>query len=238
MIAGFADFGAKTAFVAGTGLALKVRADISVPFEAIDGLVKPTTLTHAGTLEGMRFGGAPLIQVRGRLHPYETGQVAAMGPIYEALAAMGVERVVISGAVGSLHADFKPGQLVQVCDHLFFSGGSPLTGRANAFLDMGNAYGALPDLPKAVYAWTHGPHLETAAEVRALQALGGQVVGMSLPPEVILARHCGLQVYGLAALVNWATGLGPALGLDAVLAEGKRAARAIPAMLEHVVALR
>ncbi len=238
MIAKLADFGARTAFVAGTGLALKARAEISVPFEAIDGLTKPTTLTHAGTLEGIRLGGAPLIQVCGRLHPYETGHMAAMGPIYEALAAVGVERVVISGGVGSLHPDFKPGQLVQVCDHLFFGGGSPLTGRANAFLDMGQAYSALPDLAEAVYAWTHGPHLETAAEVRALQALGGQVVGMSLPPEAILARHGGLRVFGLAAVVNWATGLGPALDLDAVLAQSARVAQAIPAVLEHVVALR
>ena len=90
-------------------------------------------------------------------------------------------------------------------------------------------------LPGVTYAWTHGPHLETPAEIRALARLGGQVVGMSLPPEAILARHHGMQVFALACVVNWAAGQGPRSSLEQIYATARQAAPALPALVRRAL---
>ena len=227
---------AKTALICGTGLALDWTPDAVWPFQGIKGLVQPSTQGHPGRIELGRAFGVPLIQVRGRLHSYEGGGTAAMEPLYQQLAAAGVEHCIISGAVGSLDPSLPPGTLVQLSDHLFFGGVSPLLGRPNAFVELAQAYQPWPgDLPKAVYAWTAGPQLETAAEIRAFQVLGAQVVGMSLAPEVILARSLGLQVFGLAAVVNWATGQGPASTVQEMLSRAAQASKQLPQVLEPIL---
>ena len=209
-----------TAFIGGTGLSL------IWPYEKVVDLgLGPTTFGHQSRAQI----GKGLINVRGRIHAYETGSTAAMAPVYAWLVEQGIERVIISGAVGSMDASLPPGQLVEIQDHLFFGGASPLVGQANAFIDMSQAYGrGWSGLPRATYAWTHGPHLETPAEIRALKSFGGQVVGMSIPPEVILAKHHGMQVYALACVVNWAAGQGAASSIDAMLEIGRQASKALP----------
>ena len=333
------DFGAKTAFVGGTGLHLdlemRLKSAQTVPFSAIEGMAAPSTPTHEGRIELGLFQNTPLVQVRGRVHGYETGDTQAMFPIYDLLAQAGVERVIISGAVGSLNPALEPGTLVAVRDHIFFGGPSPLCGIAGAFVDMTQAYSPWPDpqtrvepapsspvlsdasphspskassrspseassrspseasshspsevssrspseasfrspskassrspsktsshpsskasspfsfeaspsaLPTAVYAWTHGPQLETPAEIQALKTMGADVVGMSMPPEVIMARYRNLQVWGLAAVVNWAAGVNGAAGqgavmsMDAIFQNAEAAAKKLPPVLEPLLA--
>jgi len=228
--------GAKTALICGTGLALDWRPEEAQSFEQVAGLNLPTTVSHKGQIETGQAAGAPLIQVRGRLHAYETGSTAAMWPLYSLLAEAGVTRVIISGAVGSLDPDLPPGALAQINDHLFFGGASPLVGKPHAFIEMAGAYQPWPGaLPKATYAWTHGPHLETAAEIRALKAMGAHVVGMSMAPEVSMARYLGLEVFGLAAAVNWATGQGPASSLQEMLGHAADASKKLPQVLEPIL---
>lgn len=236
MIDWLGQFGAKTAFIGGTGLHLDLPATTSRQYSEIGGLAQTTTLSHQGCVDQTELAGHPLLNCRGRVHAYETGSTAAMLPLYTALKQAGVEQVVISGAVGSMSAALPPGSLVCIQDHLFFGGASPLTGVANAFVDMTAAYEQdWADLPCATYAWTHGPQLETPAEISALQALGGQVVGMSMAPEVIIARYLGLRAYGLACVTNWAAGQGPVSTISEMLGHGKMASKRLPDILEPLI---
>ena len=170
-----------------------------------------------GDLEGVRvavFGG--------RAHYYETGNPAVMRLPLEVLKALGAEAVIATNAAGSMRPDIRPGDLMLLSDHINFSGLKPLIGEpADArFVPMTDAHDpglrarlrAAADaegvaLPEGVYAWYSGPSFETPAEIRAIHLLGGDAVGMSTVPEVILARFLGLRVAAISAVTNMAAGL-------------------------------
>lgn len=170
-----------------------------------------------GDLEGVRvavFGG--------RAHYYETGNPAVMRLPLEVLKALGAEAVIATNAAGSMRPDIRPGDLMLLSDHINFSGLNPLIGEAadSRFVPMTDAHDpglrarlrAAADaegvaLPEGVYAWYSGPSFETPAEIRAIRLLGGDAVGMSTVPEVILARFLGLRVAAISAVTNMAAGL-------------------------------
>jgi len=142
-----------------------------------------------------------------------------------AVAAWGVREVLVTSAVGGLHPDWAPGQLVRLVDHINLTGRNPLVGAPVGpggvrFPDLTRAYdptlGArLSDaaadagvtLPPAVYAAISGPSYETPAEVRMLRTLGADVVGMSTIFEVIALVDAGVRVTGLSVVANPAAGL-------------------------------
>jgi xanthosine phosphorylase len=130
-----------------------------------------------------------------------------------------------TNAAGSLTQDIKPGQLVSIRDHINFSFGNPLAGPnddefGERFVAMEQVYdpslhellqseaqkGAIL-LHNGIYVGVLGPSFETAAEIRAFRMLGGDVVGMSTIPEVIIAKHCGLKIAAISAVTNFGTGL-------------------------------
>ncbi len=170
-----------------------------------------------GDLEGVRvavFGG--------RAHYYEAGDPAAMRLPLEVLKALGAEALIATNAAGSLRADIRPGDLMLLSDHINFSGLNPLIGEPTdaRFVPMTDAHDpalrarlrAAADaegvtLPEGVYAWYSGPSFETPAEIRAIRTLGGDAVGMSTVPEVILARFLGLKVAAISTITNMAAGL-------------------------------
>lgn len=172
---------------------------------------------HIGTLEGVRvavFGA--------REHYYENGNPSAMRPALELLKALGADRLFATNAAGSLRADILPGDLMLLNDHINFSGLNPLIGEKTdaRFVPMTTAHD--PDLraalrasaeavgvtlPEGVYTWYSGPSFETPAEIRAIKILGGDAVGMSTVPEVILARFLGLKVAAISTITNMAAGM-------------------------------
>ena len=170
-----------------------------------------------GTLEGARvavFGG--------RAHYYESGKGDAMRLSLEVLKALGAEKLIVTNAAGSLRPEPPPGSLMMLSDHINFSGLNPLIGEASdaRFVPMTDAHdpairAALRDAAKAegvdlaegVYAWYSGPSFETPAEIRAIRILGGDAVGMSTVPEVILARFLGLKVAAISVITNMAAGM-------------------------------
>lgn len=199
---------------------------------AVDGVVIPYAdlpgFPHAGvsghnpnlvigTLEGVRvavFGA--------REHYYENGNPHAMRLPLEVLRELGADSLIVTNAAGSLRADIRPGDLMLLSDHINFSGLNPLIGeRTDArFVPMGDAHdpgiraalqaSAVAEgvpLPEGVYAWYSGPSFETPAEIRAIRILGGDAVGMSTVPEVILARFLGLKVAAVSTITNMAAGL-------------------------------
>ena len=170
-----------------------------------------------GDLEGVRvavFGA--------REHYYENGNPAAMRLPLTVLKALGAEAIIATNAAGSLRADIKPGDLMLLSDHINFSGLNPLIGEKTdaRFVPMTAAHDPVlrtalqtsaravnVPLPEGVYAWYSGPSFETPAEIRAIKTLGGDAVGMSTVPEVILARFLDLRVAAISTITNMAAGL-------------------------------
>ena len=172
---------------------------------------------HIGMLEGVRvavFGA--------REHYYESGNPAAMRGALEVLKALGATRLIATNAAGSMRPDIPPGDLMLLNDHINYSGLNPLIGEKTdaRFVPMTEAHSpamraALQAAAKAegialqegVYCWYSGPSFETKAEIRMLKLLGGDAVGMSTVPEVILARFLGLEVAAISTITNMAAGM-------------------------------
>jgi purine-nucleoside phosphorylase len=170
-----------------------------------------------GELEGQRvavFGG--------RAHYYEKGDPRVMRLPIEVLKALGADHLILTNAAGSLVPATPPGSLMLLNDHINFSGLNPLIGEPTdaRFVPMTEAHD--PDLrarlraaaraegidmAEGVYAWYSGPSFETPAEIRAIRILGGDAVGMSTVPEVILARFFGLKVAAVSVITNMAAGM-------------------------------
>lgn len=160
--------------------------------------------------------------MQGRAHYYERGRADGMNLALATLKALGCRRLILTNAAGSLDPEVGPGRLMLLRDHINFAGVSPLFGLAGneRFVDLVDAYDPAArrrirevaerlDIPLAegVYVWFCGPHFETPAEIRAAQFLGGDAVGMSTVPEVIVARLLGLEVTALSMITNLAAGL-------------------------------
>lgn len=195
---------------------------VSIPYADLPGFPHVAVSGHnpnlvVGDLEGVRvavFGA--------REHYYESGNPAAMRPALECLTALGAGSLIATNAAGSMRADIRPGDLMLLSDHINFSGLNPLIGEKTdaRFVPMtaahdpdmraalrASAQAVGVDLPEGVYAWYSGPSFETPAEIRAIRMLGGDAVGMSTVPEVILARFLGLRVAAISTITNMAAGL-------------------------------
>lgn len=195
---------------------------VAIPYAEMPGFPHAGVSGHnpnlvIGQLEGVRvavFGA--------REHYYENGNPAAMRPALELLKSLGATTLIATNAAGSLRPEIPPGDLMLISDHINFSGRNPLIGETTdaRFVPMGDAYdptlrAALQTaaraedvtLPEGVYTWYSGPSFETPAEIRAIKILGGDAVGMSTVPEVILARFLGLRVAAISTITNMAQGM-------------------------------
>lgn len=218
------DAPVRLGLILGSGLGHLAGAveGVSIPYADLQGFPHIGVSGHnpnlvIGNLEGVRvavFGA--------REHYYENGNSAAMRPALELLRELGGEMLIATNAAGSLRPDIRPGDLMLLSDHLNFSGLNPLIGEKTdaRFVPMTTAHDAdlragLRDaaktmdipLPEGVYAWYSGPSFETPAEIRAIKILGGDAVGMSTVPEVILARFLGLRVAAISTITNMAAGM-------------------------------
>ncbi|MFT2210495.1 purine-nucleoside phosphorylase [Rhizobium giardinii] len=211
--------------VLGSGLGSLVEAvvdPVRIPYADIPGFPVSAVSGHAGELVAGTIGGVAVIVLSGRVHFYERGDANAMrGPI-EALKALGVETLILTNSAGSLREDLPPGSVMQITDHINFSGVSPLIGveSDDRFVGLTSAYdGELAERMRAaaikldiplgsgVYMWFSGPNFETPAEIRMARILGADAVGMSTVPEVILARFFGLRVAAASVITNFGAGM-------------------------------
>ncbi|MEM7405876.1 MAG: purine-nucleoside phosphorylase [Pseudomonadota bacterium] len=200
---------------------LEVR--ISVPYREVPGFPVPQVAGHAGRLSVGMLHGCDVVVLQGREHYYEHGNAGAMAVPLRALRQLGAERLLMTNAVGSADPAIGPGELVLIEDHINLTGANPLigdTGGSSRFVDMTNAYdrdwraalqaaavAAGVPLAERVYACFSGPSFETPAEIRAARILGADTVGMSVAPETILARQCGLKVAAISVVTNFAAGV-------------------------------
>ena len=244
----------KTALILGSGLgpfADAMKNPIDVSYETIPGFPVPTVVGHQGRLRVGTVSGHRLACMQGRLHAYEGHPAQALAVPIRILRRLGVERLVITNAAGSLRADRPAGTLMVIDDHINLSGQNPLVGPNDEsfgprFPDMSAAYdpalralmhraaeeAAVP-ITHGVYTYALGPSFETPAEIRMFAALGADAVGMSTVPECIAAVHCGMKVVALSVITNLASGLArEPLTHHETLAEAEKAYDRVARLLE------
>ncbi|MDE2418961.1 MAG: purine-nucleoside phosphorylase [Burkholderiales bacterium] len=215
----------RIAVVLGSGwaeLTQHIEHPTRIPYAELKGFPAATVAGHTGELWLGTLGRHQVAVMSGRKHGYETGAVDGMKTPLRVMRALGCEVLVQTNAAGSLRATMPPQSLMVLTDHLNVPQRTPLldeTGNAR-FVSMVDAYdpalrqqalaiAAHRDTPlhQGVYAWAFGPQFETPAEIRMLQLLGADAVGMSTVPETILARHAGMRVLALSFITNMGAGL-------------------------------
>ncbi|SQI42385.1 Xanthosine phosphorylase [Leminorella richardii] len=237
------NFTPKVAFILGSGLGVlaeQIEDAVAISYEKLPGFPVSTVHGHAGELVLGTLSGVPVACMKGRGHFYEGRGMDILTDAIRTFKLLGCELLFSTNAAGSLRADVEPGSLVSLCDHINTMPGTPMVGPnderfGERFFSLANAYDAdyralLQDVAKesgfplseGVFVSYPGPNFETAAEIRMMQIIGGHVVGMSVVPEVISARHCGLKVVAVSAITNLAEGLGSvALSHEQTLAAAK-----------------
>ena len=214
-----------TALVLGSGLGAlidRIEDATPVPYADLPGFPEGGVSGHAGEIGVGQLGGQDVVVLSGRVHYYEHGQADAMRPALETLQEVGIERLILTNAAGSLDRGMKPGSVMAIHDHINWSGRNPLIGEQTdrRFVGMSEAYSkplrkalrkaakkADVKLHKGVYMWFSGPSFETPAEIRMARKLGADAVGMSTVPEVILARFLGLEVAAFSVITNMGAGM-------------------------------
>jgi xanthosine phosphorylase len=223
-------FEPRVAMILGSGLGVlaeQMTDAVSISYADLPGFPISTVHGHAGELVLGTLAGVPVVCMKGRGHFYEGYGAQVMTSAVRTFKLLGCEMLLVTNAAGSLRAEVDAGSVVVLTDHINLLPGSPMAGPNDdrfgpRFFSMANAYDAdLRNLVKetaaaksitlheGVYLAAPGPNFETAAEIRAFKTLGADVVGMSVVPEVISARHCGLKVVGVSAITNLAEGLTP-----------------------------
>ena len=215
----------RVAVVLGSGLGSLVNEisdPIRIPYSELPGFPDSGVSGHAGEIVAGYLGAEPVIMLSGRVHFYEKGDASAMRAPIEALVGIGVQSLILTNSAGSVRQDMPPGSVMQITDHINYSGMNPLIGEESdrRFVGMTSAYDA--DLAIAmrnaairatvpmfggVYMWFSGPSFETPAEIRMARVLGADAVGMSTVPEVILARFYGMRVAAASVITNYGAGM-------------------------------
>jgi len=245
----------KTALVLGSGLGGlvdEVEHAVRIPYAELPGFPKSGVTGHAGQVVAGQLAGSPVLMLAGRAHYYEQGNAAIMRPAVEVLADIGIEKLILTNAAGSLDPDMGPGSLMLITDHINFSGSNPLFGEPTdrRFVGLTEAYdrnislalekaAAATGTPlhKGVYMWFSGPSFETPAEIRMARLVGANAVGMSTVPEVILARFLGLRVAACSVITNLAAGMtGAELSHQETKDVAPRGGARLAAILKHALA--
>jgi purine-nucleoside phosphorylase len=196
-------------------------------FEEIPHFPRATIAGHVGHLVSGDVMGVPVAALAGRTHFYEGNSMAQVGFPVRVLGCLGIRQLIVTNAAGGINEAFQPGDLMLIRDHINLMGANPLVGGnidelGPRFPDMSQAYDSAMcevalraaarsgvELRVGVYVALPGPSYETPAEIRMCRILGGDAVGMSTVPEVIVANHMGIRVLGLSCITNMAAGLLP-----------------------------
>lgn len=228
----------KIGLVLGSGLgsfADQLTDPIRIAYEDIPHFPISTVQGHAGQFVYGTYHGVPVLAMQGRFHFYEGYSMQRVTYPVRVMHALGIQTLLLTNAAGGANAQFHPGQLMLIQDHINFMGTNPLIGPNEAqlgprFPDMSEAYSMRLrniaqaaaktlgiELVEGVYMAFSGPTYETPAEVRFAQIVGADAVGMSTVPEVIVARHMGMEVLGISCITNMAAGLQDVLSHEEVV---------------------
>ncbi len=211
------------AIILGTGLgklAERISARESIEYSKIPHFPISTSIGHKGELVFGKIGNKEVVAMEGRFHYYEGYSLQDVTYPVRVMKALGAKILIVSNAAGGMNPLFKAGDLMAIVDQINFMGVNPLIGPNDEslgprFPDMCDPYDveliklaqgvALEEkikLHKGVYIGVTGPNLETRAEYRFFRTIGADAVGMSTVPEVIVARHAGLRVFGISCITD------------------------------------
>ncbi len=250
------DYTPRVAIVLGSGLgtlAAAIGGPRRVPYAKIPGFPEPSVPGHKGELVAGTLAGVPVLVQLGRFHLYEghTPTTAAL-PV-RVFHRLGVRTLIVTNAAGALRLTLRAGSIMLIADHINLMWRNPLIGRPEPgeerFPDMSDPYDeglralarevareAKVPLDEGVYVGLLGPSYETPAEIRMLQRLGGDAVGMSTVPEVIVGRARGMRVLGFSMITNPAAGLSAEkISHEDVLEMGRRVAGDLGRVIEGVL---
>ncbi|MCP4361902.1 MAG: purine-nucleoside phosphorylase [Chloroflexi bacterium] len=206
-----------------SALADNIENSHIIPYEQIPHWPVSTVVGHSGRLISGQLEGKTVLVQQGRAHYYEGYNMTQITFPVRVMRALGVNTLIVTNAAGGINANFSPGDLMLISDHINFlgmAGLNPLCGPNDdaigpRFPDMIGAYD--PELrriaeetaaarnfmlQKGVYAYLAGPSFETPAELRFLRTVGADAVGMSTVPTVVVARHVGIRVLGISSITN------------------------------------
>lgn len=246
------ECGATTAIVLGSGLGKFAEGLEHLGSHEYSGLGLPASKVpgHAGRFVVVRLQDRPLLIAQGRVHLYEGWKASEVVSAVGLMQEIGIRSLILTNAAGTVNPEFFPGSWMMLSDHLNLTGQSPLRGGPH-FVDMTEVYsrrlrnifhkiaskqGTI--LHEGVYAAMHGPQYETPAEVRMLQRLGADAVGMSTVPEAIKARALGMEVAAFSCLTNWGAGISSdLLNHEEVTSAGQSAAGSLIDILREALPL-
>jgi len=202
------------------GLVNEIKIEKTIPYDEIPNFPVSTVEGHKGQLIFGKINGKAVMAMQGRFHYYEGYSMQEVTFPVRVMKQMGINHLVVSNASGGLNPDYKVGDIMIIYDHINMFGNNPLLGKNMAelgprFPDMSQPYNweliarakAIAtqkgiDLKQGVYVGTAGPTFETPAEYKFFRIIGGDAVGMSTVPEVIVARHMGMICFGVSIITD------------------------------------
>jgi purine-nucleoside phosphorylase len=216
-------FAPEFGIVLGSGLGsfvedIKVEAKLS--YAEIPNFPVSTVEGHAGALVFGTVGNKKIVAMQGRFHYYEGYDMDMVTFPVRVMKQLGVSKLIVSNASGGVNPDYKVGSIVIIKDHINLMPAHPLRGKNDPrfgprFVNMSEpysirmihaakeiAYELEIEVKDGIYLALQGPTFETLAEYRMVKALGGDCVGMSTVPEVIVARHMGLETFGISVITD------------------------------------
>lgn len=247
----------KVGIILGSGLgefADEIEDKVAIRYHEIPHFHQTTVKGHSGQLILGRIGDVEVAVLQGRYHFYEGHDMDTVVFPIRVLAKLGLEKLILTNASGGINSNYSPSDLVCITDHINLTGQNPLVGKNQdeigvRFPDMTYAYD--PELnnlllqtaakmgvklKSGVYAGVLGPSYETPAEIRMLEILGADMVGMSTVPESIAANHAGLQVCAISCITNLAAGISKEkLSHDDVKDVANKAIKNFTQLLKHAV---
>ena len=247
----------QVAVVLGSGLgklADSIDNPLTIPYSEIPHFKTSTAVGHKGNLIVGTLGNRMVLAMQGRFHYYEGYSMQEVTYPMRVFALMGIKTVLVSNAAGAMNPDYRVGDLMVITDHISFMP-NPLIGPnlddfGPRFPDMTEVYSrrlrTVADseaerlgisLRHGVYVAETGPTYETPAEYRMYRLLGGDAVGMSTVPEVIVARHSGMEVFGMSVITNQANDLkdGVVNDGDDVVRQADAAADRMTTLFTHII---
>ena len=255
------NFNGKIAVILGSGLGNfvdKIKIEHTLPYSEIPNFPESTVAGHSGNLIIGTFRGKQIIAMQGRFHYYEGHSMQDVTFPIRVFKELGVEYLMVSNAAGGTSYSIEVGDIMMITDHINLFGTNPLIGKNEdvlgpRFPDMSEAYNPVLCevartfarsnnimLQEGVYVGLSGPSFETKAEYRFLNTIGADAVGMSTVPEVIVANHMSMKVFGLSVITNNGLDL-PETGnqhsevLDVAKVAGPKVEAVLGAVIESII---
>ena len=249
----------RVAIILGSGLgklADSIGDPLTIPYREIPHFKTSTAVGHKGNLIIGSLGGKTVLAMQGRFHYYEGYTMQEVTYPIRVFALLGIKTLLVSNAAGAVNPDYRVGDLMVITDHINFMP-NPLIGPNKEefgprFPDMTEVYSprlrreadriaaeSSITLQHGVYVAGTGPTYETLAEYRMYRTLGADACGMSTVPEVIVARHCGMEVFGMSVITNQSNDLkdGAVNDENDVVLQADRAADRMTALFTQLITL-